>query len=41
MYTKVLDLAFLYDFCKGRRVIFSTIFAQIACQDAEILDSSE
>jgi hypothetical protein len=29
---KVVDLVFLYNFCKGRRVFFSTIFAQIGCQ---------
>jgi hypothetical protein len=30
---KVVDLVFLYNFYKGRRVFSSTIFAQFACQD--------
>jgi hypothetical protein len=30
---KVVDLVFLYNFCKGRRVFFSTTFAQFAGQD--------
>jgi hypothetical protein len=38
---KVVDLAFLYNFCEGHRVFYSTIFAQFACQDAEILGSGE
>jgi hypothetical protein len=29
---KVVDLLILYNFYKGRRVLFSTVFAQIACQ---------
>jgi hypothetical protein len=38
---KVVDLAFLYNFCKDRRVFFSTIFAQFACQDADFLGAIE
>jgi hypothetical protein len=30
---KVVDLVFLYNFYKGRRVFSSTIFAEFACQD--------
>jgi hypothetical protein len=41
LYTKVVDPILLYNFQKGCRVFFSTIFAKIACQDAEILGSSE
>jgi hypothetical protein len=38
--SKVVDLLILYHFHKGR-IAFSTIFAQIECQDAKILGSSE
>jgi hypothetical protein len=31
--SKVVDLLFLYNFGKGHRVFFSTICAQIGCQD--------
>jgi hypothetical protein len=41
MNRKVVDLAFLYNFCKGRRVFFSTIFAQIACQVGSFLGTDE
>jgi hypothetical protein len=41
LYTKVVDPILLYNFQKGCRVFFSTIFAQFASQDAEILGSSE
>jgi hypothetical protein len=39
--SKVVDLLILYHFHKGRMAFFSTICAQIGCQDAEILGSSE
>jgi hypothetical protein len=41
LYTKVVDPVLLYNFQKGCRIFFSTIFAKFACQDAEILGSSE
>jgi hypothetical protein len=39
--SKVVDLLILYHFHKRCMAYFSTIFAQIGCQDAEILGSSE
>jgi hypothetical protein len=39
--SKVVDLLILYHFYKGCIVFFSIIFAQIGCQDAEFLGSSE
>jgi hypothetical protein len=39
--SKVVDLLILYHFHKGRIAFFSTMFAQIECQDATILGSSE
>jgi hypothetical protein len=38
---KFVDLIPLYNFCKGRMVFCSTIFAQKACQDADFLGASE
>jgi hypothetical protein len=38
---KVVDLASLYNFYKWCMGFFSTIFAQIACQDADFLGASE
>jgi hypothetical protein len=39
--SKVVDLLILYHFHKRCMAYFSTIFAQIGCQDAEIHGSSE
>jgi hypothetical protein len=39
--SKVVDLLILYHFHKGCIACFSTISAQIGCQDAEFLGSSE
>jgi hypothetical protein len=41
MKRKVVDLAILYNFCKGRRAFFSTICAQIACQVGRFLGADE
>jgi hypothetical protein len=41
MYTKVVDLSILYNFCKGHMAFFSTICAQIACQVADFLGADE
>jgi hypothetical protein len=38
---KVVDQLTLYNFYEGRMGFFSTIFAQIACQDADFLGASE
>jgi hypothetical protein len=39
--SKVVDLLFLYNFGKGHRVFFSTIFAQIGCQVGCFLGADE
>jgi hypothetical protein len=39
--SKVVDHLFLYNFYKGCRVFFSTIFAQIACQVGSFLCAGE
>jgi hypothetical protein len=41
MNRKVIDLALLYNFCKGRWAFFSTIFAQMACQVGSFLGIDE
>jgi hypothetical protein len=39
--SKVVDLRILYNFHKGRMAFFSTICAQIACQDGRFLGADE
>jgi hypothetical protein len=39
--SKVVDLASLYNFYKGRMAFFSTNCAQFACQDGSFLGTDE
>jgi hypothetical protein len=39
--TKVVDPVLLYNFHKGRRAFFSTIFVQFECQDHWFLGAGE
>jgi hypothetical protein len=39
--SKVVDQMTFYHFHKGHLAFFSIIFAQLVCQDADFLDSSE
>jgi hypothetical protein len=39
--SKIVDLLILYNIHKGRMAFFSTICAQIACQDGGFLGADE